>query len=344
MKVALIFFFVLFCFSGKSKTWQVSNVNTGVDFPNLSLANARAENGDTIFVEGTGNPYDGVTITKKLILIGPGYFLSENPETHFNKQPAVIKTNIVFETGSSGSKIMGFDLAEHNANILIKESEIIIARNRLNDIYFYHYNLPATYNDVVIKQNYIQNNIGDIWNHNSTLVLNRLIISNNYINSISLDIVRDNSAMSALIENNIVADYLLCFNSIVRNNIYLQKSTYYSSYYYIFEKKRFNDVYNNILIIGSPTDLVNYQLGNNNQFLINRTTLFVDFTGSTDNQWKLRENSSGSGKGSDGTDIGMFGGAAPYQLSGLPPLPVIYEIIGPDVETGKVTVKAKAIK
>jgi len=37
-------------------------------------------NGDTLYVEGSTITYTGVSITKKLIIIGPGYFLNENPK------------------------------------------------------------------------------------------------------------------------------------------------------------------------------------------------------------------------------------------------------------------------
>lgn len=91
--------------------------------------------------------------------------------------------------------------------------------------------------------------------------------------------------------------------------------------------------------------MTNYQLGSNNQWLINQSTIFVGSTNnSTDGQWQLLANSPAKSAGSDGSDCGMFGGATPYQLSGLPPIPVVYDIIGPDLQTGKVTVKARAIK
>jgi hypothetical protein len=341
ISITLLFLLTVFCTSGKSL--QISNVNPAADFQSLTLAHAQAHDGDTLYVEGTGIPYEGLTLTKKLVLIGPGYFLSENTDTHFNKKPALIKTNIVFETGSSGSKIIGFDLKQHGGDIIIKESNIAIKRNRLNNLKFYHKDINATYKDVLVSQNYIEGNIEEWRIGYDPLNLKGLIVSNNYINNVRLGPQDNNSAMSGLFENNIVNDLFQCYNCIVRNNIHLKSNT--SGAYYVFEKKRFNDVYNNIMVLGAPVDIENYQLGTNNQFLINKSTIFVGLTSnSKDGQWQLRENSPGSEAGSDGTDCGMFGGATPYQLSGLPPLPVVYEIIGPDLETGKVTVKARAIK
>jgi hypothetical protein len=142
-----------------SRSWQVSNVNATADFDNLTMANARAQSGDTIFVEGTGNPYEGATITKKLVLIGPGYFLVENQKTHFNKMPAVIKSHIIFETGSLGSEIIGFDFRHYNVDVRIRTSNITIKRNRLSNIVFLNQSGSIIFDDIKILQNYIENSI-----------------------------------------------------------------------------------------------------------------------------------------------------------------------------------------
>lgn len=341
MKIKLILLLLLTAQFTSGKSWQISNVNPAADYQNLLLAHAQAQDGDTLYVEGTGIPYDGLTLTKKLVLIGPGYFLSENSDTHFNKKPALIQSDIIFETGSSGSKIMGFDLREHEGNILIKESTITLLRNRLNYIIFNHKE-AATYRDILISGNYIHGNIYEngVYNYDPLIITN-LIISNNFINQVTFPTVNTNITFSALIENNVIIKPVQCNSSIIRNNIILEYTKYYV---YIFEKARYNDVYNNIFTYSAPTDMDKHHSGSNNQWLIDQLTLFVEFNGSTDGQWQLRANSPASGAGSNGSNCGMFGGLTSYQLSGLPPVPVVYEITGPDVETGKVTVKARAVK
>jgi hypothetical protein len=119
MKKSIFIFLFLANLSGFAKSWLVSNITPTADFVSLTLAHAQVQAGDTIFVEGSGTPYDGVTLTKKLVLIGPGYFLTENPNTHYNKKPALIKNNIIFEKGSAGSMIIGFDLRQHGGDIYI---------------------------------------------------------------------------------------------------------------------------------------------------------------------------------------------------------------------------------
>ncbi len=203
-----------------------------------------------------------------------------------------------------------------------------------------------TCSDILITQNFIEGDISESWPvlaHD--FALNRIIVSYNYINAISLGKNNNASSMNGLFENNLVSGLFQCYNCIVRNNIQLINSNVNNSGYYLLDKKRFNEIYNNIFVLGTPTDLVNYQVGTNNKWLINKSTIFVGLTNnSTDGQWQLLPNSPAQSTGSDGSDCGMFGGATPYQLSGLPPVPVVYDIIGPDLQTGKVTVKARAIR
>ncbi len=76
------------------------------DYTSLQAANDDALPGDTIYVEGSPTNYDGANIDKKLIIIGPGYFLADNDSTQANVLDAEIGT-LDFITGSKGSKIIG---------------------------------------------------------------------------------------------------------------------------------------------------------------------------------------------------------------------------------------------
>ncbi|HNY02790.1 MAG TPA: hypothetical protein PKG48_09400, partial [Bacteroidales bacterium] len=89
-----------------------------------------------------------------------------------------------------------------------------------------------------------------------------------------------------------------------------------------------------------------FPVGNGNQQNINMTDVFLGTNStSTDGQWQLAVGSPAIGAGNDGSDCGIFGGATPYVLSGLPSIPAIYEINMPSAGTSangiNVTVKAK---
>src|SRR5450432_1529697 len=51
---------------------------------NQAVAFGIVNDGDTIHVEGSTVIYDAATVTKRLVVIGPGYFLTENPKTSEN--------------------------------------------------------------------------------------------------------------------------------------------------------------------------------------------------------------------------------------------------------------------
>lgn len=54
-------------------------------------------------------------------------------------------------------------------------------------------------------------------------------------------------------------------------------------------------------------------------------------SGSTDGKWQLSASSIFKGVGFGGADCGIFGGAEPYVLSGIPPIPTIYSLTAPAV-------------
>ena len=62
-------------------------------------------------MEGSELIYENADVTKKLIIIGPGYFLDENPKTSNIQLETNIGT-INFSGSSAGSQIMGMHI--HN--------------------------------------------------------------------------------------------------------------------------------------------------------------------------------------------------------------------------------------
>jgi hypothetical protein len=85
--------------------------------------------------------------------------------------------------------------------------------------------------------------------------------------------------------------------------------------------------------------------GSNNTAFANTSDLYTG-TGSTDGKWQIKAGSVYKNAGSDGTDPGPFGGSNPYVLSGVPPIPVIYEIsttgYGSQADGLPVTIKVRA--
>ncbi len=79
-ELLLSLIFVLLCglLSGQHLKRVNNNPGADPDYATLQAANDAASNGDTIYVEGSPTNYDGADISKKLVIIGPGYFLTDN--------------------------------------------------------------------------------------------------------------------------------------------------------------------------------------------------------------------------------------------------------------------------
>jgi len=307
----LLFFIVLAVLSCNSlKAQHLHRVNNNTDFDpdftTLQAAVDAASNNDTIYVEGSATPYDGATIDKPLTIVGPGYFLNENPKTQANKVDAVINGEIIFATGSDGSTLIGCRTF-WGYSVRISVSDITVIRNHLHGILF-----DGTSNNILVAQNYVYDKIVAI-----TGQITNSVISNNIVRG---QITSGNASGSLVISNNVCwttnwAFPIDCYNASIQNNILT------------------GDIQN---IRTNTGNSISYNLmasdGTNasgNQFNIDMTSVFADFDGSldlsTDAKWELKAGSPAIEAGISDTDCGAFGGPAPYVLSGLPDLPHIYE-------------------
>jgi hypothetical protein len=67
------------------------------------------------------------------------------------------------------------------------------------------------------------------------------------------------------------------------------------------------------------------------------TNVFVGYNTqgsfSNDGMWALKAGSPAKGTGQSGADMGIYGGANPYKLSGIPRIPAIYKLTAPSNTT-----------
>jgi hypothetical protein len=121
-KFIILFLFALLAGAQavSAKIWRVNN-NPGVarDFDNIqaavTAAKAAVTKPDTIHVEGSVTPYDvnnGVVVDTKVCILGPGFYLSNNPETQHLKPSARVH-NITFIANSAGSVLAGVEQVQH---------------------------------------------------------------------------------------------------------------------------------------------------------------------------------------------------------------------------------------
>lgn len=285
-----------------ANVWRVNNISgSGAHFAGITVANnsTMVQPGDTLYIEPSATTYAQGTLTKPLTIIGNGYFLAENPETQANTNTSAI-AGITFNTGSSGSAIMGCAISA----ITISVSNIRIERNYINShLYINASNLT----DILIIGNFFNAPISSL----SYSGINNVLISGNFIErSAGSHAITFGPEVSAVIENNVIQGIITINNSIFNNNI-LRAGSFAAT----------NTVYYN-------------NLGNDNQFgtasgnqqYVNMSGVFLG-TGSTDGKWQLKPGSPAIGAGTAGQDCGMYDGTNRYKLSGLPAIPSIYEYL-----------------
>jgi len=309
-----------------AKIWIVDN-NGGskiADFTTIQAAHDGAADGDTLYVIGSPTNYDGLVCVKMLVIFGPGYFLNENPKTQMNVNPAQL-SSIQFKEGSDGSIIQGIQITEYSsitvnaANITIKNNRITCRRTAIG--------LTEGANNCLITQNIIsggESGTGEGYaaiDVPSNVAISNIVISNNILLGNGVGALRTRDA-KCLIKNNFIWICGSITNSSVYNNIFDSPSHFGTTFSGFGEN---SSTYNCIFTypIHLDADPAKYP---NCQYEIQLTDIFVGITGnSTDGQYQLKEGSPAIGAGLNGVDCGMFGGANPYVLSGLPPIPAIYE-------------------
>jgi len=283
-----------------------NNADFDADFTTLQAAVTAAANNDTIYVEGSATEYAGATINKPLTIVGPGFFLDENPFTQASNTATTFNSEITFTSGSEGSTIMGCKFG-HSVDLIVGVSDISVLRNYIHNMAF-----TGTSNNSLVAHNYVYDKIDA-----SGGVITNAIISNNLIRG---QIDSELASGPLIVANNV------CFTTnwsfpIDVHNASIQNNILIGDYATIYENTGNTITYN--IMASDGTD------ANGNQYNIDMDLVFADFDGalelSTDGKWELKVGSPAIGTGSGGVDCGAFGGPTPYILSGIPMLPHIYE-------------------
>jgi hypothetical protein len=308
----------LLALSANAKIWRVNNTpGINADFSDLQVAIYSAEDGDTLYVEGvefrtkSGN----IFVNKKLSIIGAGYFLE-------GKQSAKILSSLFIIPKATGTVIHGLDLVSIN----VAADNVDISRNNIGKVSIgsYHDSLSGSSITVAVSDLNISHNIFNRDNGNGIQSwfngLSNTTISNNIMDYMWACIDLNGDMNNVIIANNTILGVKSTLSSyesgksIVANNAIIQNNYCTGDIYmgYELDNNKYysanNSASNNI----SDPSLRNYLA-----------------KGINDNYYQLSVHSPAKNAGYDGTDLGAFGGSNPYVLSGLPPIPVIYEMSAP---------------
>ncbi len=337
--------------------WRVNNRDgVDADFTTLQDAIDGASDGDTLYLGGSPTSYGEGTFTKQLVVFGAGYWLNENDTTQAYQYESKVGV-LYFNEGSQGSKVQGmyiYNIGQGGPRygVSISVDNIEISRNFiytyvssgwLNN-HSYTVYISGNRSGISIDQNWLwarcytnssQYAVYDIY---ITGVLANSKITNNFIRSTNdqngywhaITMSTNSTATELLINNNVIWGSITTYNTIHNNNILISGNYNNGT----------NDLTSHNLCSGTQ-----YPNENGNQQNVDMETVFLDHDGYIDNDYFLKAGSPAINAGVNGGDCGVFGtgtGTNAYILSGMPPIPSVFEVDMTTVGTTTLPVNIKA--
>lgn len=308
MKKLLLIAFVIICsyFVKAQNIITVQNGGTPSFYSILDTAITHAQNGDTVYIPGGAWAVNNSTLTidKELHIIGMGH----NPDSTITTGMTKINAaNLHLVSGANSSSLEGLYLIGfiYSGSSTSNEDvdNIKISRCRIDG----NIVLSRLSTDWIVTENII----------------------NGYIHGASFSTSQP-YAQSNCFFNNIIEQQPVFFgpNNIFRNNIMLSlgAASITSS---VFENNIFitnnlgisSCTFNNNLCAFNYT-IPNDCIGDNNIINQTITSIFINFSGngsfSYTDDYHLQSTCPGKNAGTDGTDIGIYGGNFPWKAGSVP--------------------------
>ncbi|MBG8555868.1 right-handed parallel beta-helix repeat-containing protein [Hymenobacter guriensis] len=277
-----------------------NNGITGTNiYSTIQAAHDAAAANDIIQVEPSTTSYGSLTCSKKLTIVGPGYFLDMNTGLQASPIPATV-SSVDFYTGSAGSSVSGLTIS----NAYLRANNVTISRNKIDYLYVGYY---GESNQCVVRQNYIYYITTYGYTANDLLVTNNIFT---YYVGLS------NSATKGEFNNNVVMGNSASFDGFtVKNNYFGVSFTPTGNTTWSYNKL-------------AQASLPASGTQSNNTANVAYTSILAWGSGTQYDAWfKLKAGGPGIGTGEGGVDIGAFDSPTgyDYKLSGIPAVPSIYE-------------------
>jgi hypothetical protein len=336
--ITLVFVFATVAASARILTVS-NNPAFPAQYPDVQAAITAAAAGDTVFVHGSQFLYPDFTITKKLVLIGAGY----NSNNQFNQATRVNNIYLVRDAGlqnANGAVITGFLVPNSiqvtgSLNIL----NLTIFRNNVTYLYTYNPSIGAPFGaNWVIYNNIISVLYGGSGGSLTSSASN-ISVQNNFI----IGDIEGFSQNSVLVDHNVFQDANALSNmyyATLTNNIFVM-----STGNIMASNVNFNTFNNNLSLLSTigPNAPTNSFLGGSNSGAGNLVGIDPQFVNMPNLNsfgfafdYRLKPASAGHNAGTDGTDLGVYGGGFPYPSGGasgsgydtspLPPIPQVTEV------------------
>lgn len=353
--VSLFAFFMKTAYT--QNTYLLNNTpGTAANYKTLQGALDSVPAGSIILMQGSGINYGIASVSKPVVIYGPGYFLGQNnsPYTQANLSEAML-TRLVFTSGSQGSIISGLSFRPTSGEALNTNrinvnatSNITINRCRLESVPANggESQLIAFINstDVKINQCYIGLNASTLTyfsNASAIVFTNNIIegqpylyIGSNYSSGTNSYTFQNNSMYGRIDPNS-----RFCNGNFINNVIINNGTDNYTGGCGMTYAD--HNVSNLDIFPAGGTNIINAD-GPNTYFLYSNPSF-----SSNDGIYQLKPGSVAIGYGNDGTDAGAYGTTTMrYVFSGIPAIPNIYfaspQQVGTTTGGLKIQLKIKA--
>ncbi|CAH0996235.1 hypothetical protein EMA8858_02366 [Emticicia aquatica] len=313
------------CISIYAQTIRRCNNNVGVSglnvYTTIQAAHDAAADGDIIYVEPSASSYGTLDCTKRLSIIGNGYFLAQNSNVSFDLRMSMIN-GITFNAGSANTSVTGIYTNNLGFNNV---SNITIERCYIQNTNYIAFS-SASQSFITFSKCFIT---GNIWGYSEAHSPENCTFKNNIIGGgikyFSNSVFTNNTFST---QNNSTLTNLV--NSTIANNIFRSNACNSCVQQLLFDPiiHTGTTISNNIIACLPTGNTCSFILptGNGNINNGDYSTLFLLSdpydVGLIDKNFQLVLTSPAKGVGTGGTDAGAFGGANPYVLSGLPTVPI----------------------
>lgn len=366
--------FLMISTFASATVYRVNNLpGVSANFSTMSAAISAASVDDTLYVEGSYLSYGVVTLTKRLVIIGTGYFLTDNSQTQAYPNSSRFDRLVITAAGAAGSTVTGIHVENTSSSVTTNPFAMVdITANNVSLVRCYFHqaaSVPASTwtgatlrisaNNTVVTQCFIyQSRVTTTTGTGFDVYAvriesgNGIVLSNNIIKLGAKTTVYDvltqrainmSTNSSANIINNVIMGRMDVYNSVFQNNIQIIGSVTASSSFN--QSGSFPNVVNNN--IGNSTQ---FGAANGNQSNVNMTNVFTYTPGNenVDNHYMLKAGSPAIAAGISGEDCGAYGGQGAFKLSVIPSIPAIFQAAIP--ATGNtsdgitINIKSKAHK
>jgi hypothetical protein len=310
MKTLVIFLLALVAATGSGFGQNLIAVQNGGEpkfYQQVDDAIVNAQDGDTIYIPG-GSWKVSQPINKTLHIIGVGH----NPAFIQVGVYTYLTGTIYLQQGCSHGSLTGFYISESIRNDSSNDTvtNFSISRCRIAGSMFLNYFFMG-----LISENVIE---GQVANTFPSLPKNNLFSNNIFTSNVGYFGAGNNFKNNLFLSPDYTAwTFADC---LFENNIIFSDR---------FVNPMSNCVFNNNLFVYNISFPIETNIGSKNIVDQNPSSVFVSQSGTAfkyDQNYQLVESSQGKNAGTDGTDVGIYGGIYPWKEGSIPFNPHFQEV------------------